>query len=83
MDTVEGVCARCGKSLGPRADWAVAWNGSAYHSWCEVPEKPEPGEDERPRETLTQRVERAAKNAMYGKGQQQLDDRGEDGGADR
>lgn len=45
MQVDEGICAGCGKALGPRAFWHVppGGDGRAYHLDCPVSERePEP-----------------------------------------
>lgn len=45
MQVDEGICAGCGKVLGPRAFWHVPSkaDGRAYHLDCPMPERePEP-----------------------------------------
>ncbi len=76
MDLDEGVCAACGKPLGPRANWRIANEGRAYHLDCEPSPKRE-AQDLANVESLGEYAERKFRGVMYGKGQQQL--REEDG----
>jgi hypothetical protein len=64
----EAVCAGCGKPLGPRVNWRTIETGQAYHYERE-PEKPA-----RRGKTLTEHVERAARNVLHGKGQRTLEE---------
>jgi hypothetical protein len=74
VSEVEGVCAACGRPLeGTNWRWI---NARGYHAGCK-PAPPAP-ERKRPTESLTAFAERKARNAMLGRGQQVLDDRGED-----
>ena len=74
MSMEDGACAGCGKPLGPRINWHVppGQDGRAYHNDCE-PSEPEP-EKPRPKETLTEFVERKARDAMHGRGQGTLEE---------
>lgn len=69
----EGVCAGCGEPLGPPVNWRMLPTGQAYHNDCDPPE-PRPEEPFMPKQTLTEVVERKARNAMYGRGQRTLEE---------
>lgn len=67
----EALCAACAQPLGIKANWRLV-GGRAYHNDCEPgPETPEP---ERPKETLGERAERAARRVLHGPGQRTLEE---------
>ncbi|HEV2789889.1 MAG TPA: hypothetical protein VGV69_01150 [Solirubrobacterales bacterium] len=74
MDLEEGVCASCGKPLGPRANWHIppGRGGRAFHNDCPIP-PPEPDDPPSTGEPLGKFFERKARAAMQGRGQQFLD----------
>lgn len=74
MSMEEGVCAGCGKVLGPRANWHAMPDGRAYHHGCEPPEK-EPAPPPEPKvESLTEFAERKARHAIHGRDQRTLEE---------
>jgi hypothetical protein len=75
VDLAEGICAACGKPLGPRAEWYTAPSGRAYHHGCEPSPAAEAAEEDQ--ESLTKHAERAARRVIHGPGQQSLDDEGD------
>ena len=73
MDLSEGACAGCGRELGPPSDWRLLGDGRAFHNGCEP--GPEPGPPpERKVQSLSEFVERKARNVMHGKNQPTLDE---------
>jgi hypothetical protein len=64
MDMSEGVCAGCGRELGPRSEWHMVPGGRAYHNGCEPAPEPAPPPPPKPKGLRQRTLDQAAEDEL-------------------